>query len=371
MLSVSGLGPNIAIFVAAAILITYIGPKLSRSADRMGEATGLGDTIAGAIFLGATTSLSGIVAALRSAAIGQPDLAVGTAIGSIAAQTFFLGIADALRRKGTLTETQRLSDGLMQTAVLMSLLTLILLAMLAPAYEIFGVHPISPVIIIGGILGFWAIYGEQRAPAWLATEDGAELLEQVEKGTHHQKEAQLQDDDPAVVESAEPVPEEFESEAQRELEPGLLGRFLLHVGLIFIGGWFVSSSAEGIMTATGWSPVLIGSTLMGGATSLAEAVTAFAAVRQERVGLAIGDIVGGNAFDTMVVASTDFFYLQGSIYSAVASAIHLLDGMALLMTAILLIGFIRRERRGLGGIGIESYLLMAVYIIGLVVILWF
>ncbi|MDX1663948.1 MAG: hypothetical protein R3272_09150 [Candidatus Promineifilaceae bacterium] len=348
MLSLSGLWPNVALLVAAALLIGYVGPKLSRTADKMGKITGMGDTVAGAIFLGAATSLPGIVASLRSAANGQPTLAVGTAIGSIAAQTMFIGLADVALRRGTITAEQTVSDSLMQTAVLVSQLSLVLVAMLASSYAIWGVHPVSPVIIVGGVLGFRAIQGEQRTPHWRATNENHDLPPEGPKDE-----------------------EDEEAEGDQEATGHVVGRFGLYVVLVFIGGWFINTSANGIMEATGWSPVIVGSTLMGITTSFPELVTAISAVRQDRVGLAIGDIVGGNAFDTMVVATSDFFFREGSVYNALDANIHLLNALAILMTGLLLGGFIRRERRGPGNIGVESYLILLTYLAGIAVIIFF
>ncbi|MFW6359794.1 MAG: hypothetical protein ACOC0N_11370 [Chroococcales cyanobacterium] len=52
---------NIGIFLVAAIVIAIVGTKMTKVADRLADITGLGEAITGAILLGASPSLPGIV----------------------------------------------------------------------------------------------------------------------------------------------------------------------------------------------------------------------------------------------------------------------------------------------------------------------
>lgn len=82
----------------------------------------------------------------------------------------------------------------------------------------------------------------------------------------------------------------------------MVRRYAVYLALIGVAGDVISAAAGAIIRQTGLSPVDTGLTLTALATSLPELVTAVASVGREAVSLAIGDIVGGNAFDTIMVA---------------------------------------------------------------------
>ena len=105
-------------------------------------------------------------------------------------------------------------------------------------------------------------------------------------------------------------------------------------------------------------------------TSLPELVTTLAAVRAGAPQLAVGGIVGGNMFDVLFVAATDFAYRDGSIYHGIAGGELFWYSVLILMTAVLLIGMLSRERQGPGGIGWELSLLLAIYAAAVSIQLW-
>ena len=99
-------------------------------------------------------------------------------------------------------------------------------------------------------------------------------------------------------------------------------------------------------------------------TSLPELVTSIAAVKQGALTLAVGDIIGGNSFDVLFIAFADFAYRQGSIYLGLTQSQSFIIALTILMTGILLLGLLRREKHGIGNIGFESFLILVIYIGG-------
>jgi Ca2+/Na+ antiporter len=77
----NGLVANGAVVLGAALVVLYVGPRLSRAADSVGSVTGLGQTLAGALLLGASTSLSGLIVSTQTALQGQANLAVANSLG--------------------------------------------------------------------------------------------------------------------------------------------------------------------------------------------------------------------------------------------------------------------------------------------------
>ena len=78
--------------------------------------------------------------------------------------------------------------------------------------------------------------------------------------------------------------------------------------------------------------------------------------------MAVGGVIGGNAFDTLFVAFSDFAYRDGSIYHAITDQQVFIIALTILLTGILLLGLLRREKQGIGNIGFESFLTLALYL---------
>lgn len=78
--------------------------------------------------------------------------------------------------------------------------------------------------------------------------------------------------------------------------------------------------------------------------------------------LAVGDIIGGNAFEVLFIAAADFFYRSGSLYHQFDRDNLFTAVLAILMTGILLLGMLRRQRHGIASIGFESVLVLILYL---------
>ena len=63
-----------------------------------------------------------------------------------------------------------------------------------------------------------------------------------------------------------------------------------------------------------------------------------------------------------MVAASDVAYRDGSIYHVISDAQVMLIGLTILMTAILLMGLLRREKHGIGNIGLESVVIIILYL---------
>ena len=153
-----------AVFVVAASVIAVAGVRLARVADILAHRSGLGEAIMGAVFLGATTSLSGSVTSVTAALDGFADLAISNALGGIAAQTAFLAVVDLAYRKANLEHAAASQTTLFQCALLLGMLSLPLISMSTPAVTAFSVHPASLVIPITFVLGIRLIPGRSERP---------------------------------------------------------------------------------------------------------------------------------------------------------------------------------------------------------------
>lgn len=340
MLSGFSLWANIAVFVIAAAVITWAGVRLAALADELADRTGLGEAITGTIFLGLTTALPGLAASIFAAIEGRPALAISNAVGGIAMQTTFLAFADIVYRKANLEHAAASAANMIQTAILVILLTLALLGLNSPDITIGHVHPATPLLFMAAGAGFWMAYKSKAAPMW--------------EPKH-------------TSETVEDVPEETQG---TESMKALLGKFLVAALAVTIAGILVAHTTGNIADQTGMSETLAGALLSGVATSLPELVTTIAAVRRGALTLAVGDIVGGNFFDVLFIAAADLAYLQGSLYHAdgVGESEEFLVGLGILLNLVLLLGLLYRQRSGPGAIGFESVLILLLYISGFVIV---
>lgn len=325
-------------FGAAAAVIALAGISMSSTADKLADRTGFGEALVGGILLGASTSLSGTVTSVTAALDGYAELAVANAIGGIAAQTVFLAIADIVYRKSNLEHAAASETNLIQGALLVVMLALPALAMTMPDFAIFAVHPVTPVLLAVYLFGLKLSRGAQEAPMWqpMKTEE-----------TH--------DDIPE-----EPSPDD-ESMAR------LFGRFAVLLVVMGVCGWVLARSAVTIADWANMSETVVGTFFTAITTSLPELVTTVAAVRRGALQLAVGGIIGGNTFDVLFLVASDVAYRDGSIFHAIDDRALFLLVWAILMTGILLLGLIRRERYGVGGIGFESAALITVFAGGVAV----
>jgi cation:H+ antiporter len=343
MISLSGwpLWAIIALFLAAAFVIAAGGTRMTRAADRLADLTGIGEALFGAVLLGGATSLPGIITSVATAAQGFAEIAVSNAVGGIAAQTAFLALADIAYRRANLEHAAASVENLMQGALLSTLLAFPLLAMNAPPFHLFGIHPMSVLLVCFYIFGIHLISEAQSAPLW----QPRETYETVHEETH----------------------EETATHRQLRRKWGLFAVLAL---IVAAAGFTVAQTGIALAERTGLDETIVGGLLTAVVTSLPELVTSVAAVRRGALTLAVGGIIGGNSFDVLFVAFADAGFRSGSIYHEVASNQVFVIALTLLLTGILMMGLLRRERTGILSIGFESFLALVLYVGAFVTLFW-
>lgn len=313
---------------------------MTRVSATLAKITGFGEAFFGALFLGAITSLSGTVTSTAAAAQGHPNLALANALGGIPAQTAFLVIADIFYRKANLEHSAASAASLVQGALLIALLSMPLVVMTMPPWTVWGIHPASIVIPAAYIGGLRLIRHAYKLPMWQPRKTSA---------------TQTEEKPPKEDIHGSPV--------------SLWGRFAVYGAVVGTAGYALSQTGIALSKGFGVSETLIGAVFTAVVTSLPELVTCLSAVRQGALNLAIGDILGGNSFDVLFVAFSDIAYRTGSIYHVLERQHVFLISITILMTAVLLLGLLRREKHGIGNIGFEGILVLVLYALTLGVLI--
>ncbi len=327
------------VFFVCAAIIALAGTRITRVVDQLADRTGIGEAAAGAVLLGASTSLGGSVLSVTAAWHGNAELAVSNALGGIAVQTFFLAVADMVYRRANLEHAAASVPNMMQNGLLICLLALILFAPHLPDVTFFGVHPVTPVLLGAYIYGIYLVRDASESPMWRPS---------ITRDTRQ--------DEPDDVTAMPPLLR-------------LWTEFLALMLVLGIAGWMLEPAATVIADRANLSQTIVGVMLTAISTSIPELVTSIAAVRRGALTLAVSGIIGGNAFDTLFTAASDIAYRDGSIYHAMPEDSVFWAALTLLMSGVLMMGLIRRERHGIGQIGTESVVIMVLYLLGVVLLL--
>lgn len=330
------LGLILAAFAVSAAVIAWAGSRLARAADRLADRTRMGEALTGTVVLGLLTALPGLAASVTAAVDGRPALAIANALGGIAVQTVFLAVADVFHSSANLEHAAASLANMVQTALLVLLLTLVMLGLTGPDVTIGHAHPVSLLLFVAAGCGLYMVVRTRNEPMWRP------------KNT------------PATV------PDEPDEEARQAKLAPLILSLLVSAAVVTAAGIVAARASGAIADRTGLSESLVGGLLTGVATSLPELVTTVAAVRRRALTLAVSDIVGGNFFDVLFVVAADVVYLKGSLFHApeVGRREQFIGGLTILLNVVLLLGLLFRQRRGPANIGFESLLMLILYLGG-------
>lgn len=326
------------VLAATATIVALAGTRLTALADRLADRTGMGEAIAGAVLLGAATSLSGSVVSVTAAADGLASLAFSNAVGGIAAQTAFLAVADLFYRRANLEHASADLANIYQAGLLTLMLGLPLAAATGPDLAVLGLHPVTLVLPVIYLAGVRVGARVRRVPMWRPV---------------------------ATAQTRRDAPETAADTGSGTLRLAL--RFALLALVLALSGWTISKTGGALSLRLGLSETAIGALLTALATSLPELITTLAAVRRGAAQLAVGGIIGGNSFDVLFLSAADAAYRGGSLYHAVTGADLFWVAVGLVLNAVLILGLIVRQRAGPAGIGVESAAILLLYLCGVAV----
>ena len=318
-----------------ALVIGVAGTGIVRNVESISRKTGLGDSLSGALLIGIATSLSGTVLSVNAAWQSYTDLAISNALGGIVVQTFFLVIGDMLYRRSNIEHAAASIENMMQSGLLILLLGLVLMFSIAPEFTLFGISPGSPVLVMIYLIGLHVTRQTGQHPQWFARQTPL-----------------TQNESDRRVETSTPL-------------ASLLIRFLMLMSVLAVAGLLLTEMTVAVSTRTGLSQTILGVLVTATITSLPELVTTITAIRRGALSLAVGNIIGGNTFDVLFLSLSDVAYRDGSLFHAMSNVHYLIVVTAIVMSVLLLLGLIGRQKAGPGVIGIESVsvaLIFAIFI---------
>ncbi len=339
---------NLVISAAAAVGVWIAGTRLTRDADDISERTGAGQAFVGLILLGGIVSLPELSTSITASLMGDPIFATTTLLGGVSATMVALAVVDGLVREQPVS-----SDVKHPVVLLQGVLTVIFLVVAAAGMtigdvEILGVGAWSLALLVLYLLFVLLVKRYQWSEPWVPIEEAGS------------------------PEPPRPKRPQEASSGQSGPDPRPMRRVILSTIVASVAtlatGVLLAGAGSALAEQSGFGSGLVGLILGGIATSLPEATTFYAAVRLRQYELAFGDAFGTNLFSTMAIAFADLAYGGGPILSQAGRFGIFAILIGITTNAIYLAGCIERRNRTFLGMGVDSLLVLAVYVGGMILL---
>lgn len=298
-------------FLVAAAVIVVAGTFLSRFADVIAEATGLGRLLIGSILLAGATSLPELSVDISAVRMGLPNVAVGDLMGSSLMNLLILGLIDLLpgSRGRALS---RISSAHALPAALGIVLTAVAGTAIVTRSDlsIYNVSVAALGLGLAYLFGMRMIYMDQRLSAPLHSGD----------------------------------PELAAVGSRRRVLAKSLAGFAAASLVIVLAAPYLAEASGDIAELSGLGGTFVGTTLVAVSTSLPELVASLAALRMGAPDLALGNILGSNVFNMVLLLPLDLAY-PGQLFADI-SMTHALTALSVIVvTAVVVMGQIYQVER--------------------------
>jgi len=328
----------LALFGMSALAVWMAGTRLALLGDELADRLNLTREFVGLIFLATATELPEIVTTITAAQVGNAALVLGNMFGGITMQTAILAVADIFVVRHALTSWPRKS-----THTLLAVLLIVLLSFLLAA-SLLG------DIAVAFNVGLAAIFLSGTYPLTIA------LLRTFDEKDSWAPVDLPQDNDLDTGHRINGSPLNSISTGR------LLGRFGAASLVILVAGVCLALSADALAEITPLGSSFIGIALLAAATSLPELSTTFAAARIGAYTMAISNIFGSNLIMLALILPADIAYRGGPILAESDSGTQFSIVAGILVTGVYAAGLLIRRTPKLFGAGLDSWLVLLIYV---------
>lgn len=277
-------------FAACVALIGGAGVRLIRYGDAIAALTGMSRNWVGLILVATVTSLPELATGLSSVTIANsPDIAVGDALGSCVFNLAILAIVDVAYRKNPVYAVASSKHILTAGFGVVLLAATALVLLLTAQGRIPSIGYVSGGSLVIAMLYLWA-------------------MRTIYLAEHRHR-----------------SPEDTELPTM-SLNVALTGYGLSAAIIVGAGIWLPLIGVK-LAEMMGWSNTFVGTLFVAVATSVPELATTLGAIRIGAIDMAIGNLLGSNLFDVLILTFDDFAYTPGSLYARV-SIMHVISALS-------------------------------------------
>ena len=142
-------------------------------------------------------------------------------------------------------------------------------------------------------------------------------------------------------------------------------QFFIASAIIILAGTRLSYVGDGIAEKKKWGRTWVGLILISISTSLPELFTSCAASGMEKQpNLVYGTLLGSVCFNLAIFAFLDLIEGRGALSSKLSRSLVFNGGLSILLILLAVSGILFLDRFSIGWIGISSFLILIVYIVG-------
>ena len=274
----------------------------------------------------------------------QLGIATGNILGGIAIQTVVLVLLDAfgLGKKAPLTGHAASLDLVLEAVLVLGMLALVFMGHQLPDALVWhGITPDGVLICSAWIAGLYLIGKARGALPW---QGHGEAPGGQRRRTARQK-------------------RERADEKKSSTAWGVIV-FMIAAIATLSAGVVLQQTSETMAKQLGMTGVVFGATILAAVTALPEISTGLTAVRLGDYKLAISDIFGGNAFLPVIFLGATLISGKAVLPHATKSDLYV-TALGMLLTVVYIFGLIFRPRRQFARMGIDSLVVLVLYVIGI------
>jgi cation:H+ antiporter len=145
-------------------------------------------------------------------------------------------------------------------------------------------------------------------------------------------------------------------------------RYSLFAVIIVITALFLPYFVEHIAEETGLGKSFAGTLFLAISTSLPEIAVSLAAIRMGSIDLAIGNLLGSNLFNILILFLDDLFYTKGLLLKDASDVNLLTVFFVLMMTGVAIIGFIFPSKRKKILLSWDTFTIFALYLTNIILL---
>jgi cation:H+ antiporter len=316
-------------FAATALVIVLAGVRLARYGDVLGEKSGLGRSWIGVVLLATTTSLPELFTGFGATALAAlPDIATGDVLGSCMFNLLILSMMDAIQPEPLSTRAHQGHAVSIGFGVFLIGIAGLGLVVDARVLTIGWVGIYTPVLIGLYFVAIRVVFAHEQHRRARETREVAEGLRYE-----------------AIT-----------------LRSAVIGYTVAAVIVIAAALWLPRLAGE-LARQTGLGDAFVGNLFVAVTTSLPEIVVSIAAVRLGAVDLGIGNVLGSNLFNLLILGLDDIFYRGGPLLTGAAPS-HIVSVIAVaMMNALFLIGMTYQVMKKRFVVSWDTGAIAAVYVL--------